>query len=104
MKRLKTISVIVLILFSVSGYSQETKINTTDSVKVSEKVMYTCSMHPEIISDHPGICSKCGMELIKKTNDRKPQKEMKMKKMGMMHMGIFMGVVMVVVMIIAGKH
>ena len=27
---------------------------------------YTCAMHPEITSDHPGKCSICGMELIEK--------------------------------------
>lgn len=27
---------------------------------------YTCSMHPEVTSDKPGKCPKCGMELIKK--------------------------------------
>ena len=27
---------------------------------------YTCSMHPEVISDKPGKCPKCGMELIQK--------------------------------------
>ncbi|MEO6357709.1 MAG: heavy metal-binding domain-containing protein [Ferruginibacter sp.] len=26
---------------------------------------YTCSMHPEVISDKPGKCPKCGMELVK---------------------------------------
>ena len=25
---------------------------------------YTCPMHPEIISDKPGKCSKCGMDLV----------------------------------------
>ena len=29
-------------------------------------VVYTCSMHPEVTSDKPGKCPKCGMELIKK--------------------------------------
>ncbi|MCX6967588.1 MAG: hypothetical protein NTZ46_07375 [Verrucomicrobia bacterium] len=24
---------------------------------------YTCSMHPEVISDKPGKCPKCGMNL-----------------------------------------
>ena len=28
------------------------------------KIMFTCSMHPEIIQDHPGACSICGMDLI----------------------------------------
>jgi len=27
---------------------------------------YTCPMHPEVKSDQPGKCPKCGMELIKK--------------------------------------
>ena len=27
---------------------------------------YTCSMHPEMISDKPGKCPKCGMVLIEK--------------------------------------
>ena len=28
------------------------------------KIMFTCSMHPEIIQDHPGNCSVCGMDLV----------------------------------------
>ena len=38
-------------------------INKTDK---SKAVVYTCSMHPEVTSDKPGKCPKCGMELIKK--------------------------------------
>jgi hypothetical protein len=30
------------------------------------KVIYTCSMHPEVISDKPGECPICGMFLVKK--------------------------------------
>ena len=33
------------------------------------KVLYTCAMHPQIISDHPGVCPICGMDLILKKND-----------------------------------
>lgn len=36
-----------------------------------EKVLYTCSMHPEIIRDKPGDCPICGMHLVKKENDSK---------------------------------
>jgi hypothetical protein len=25
---------------------------------------YTCEMHPEVISDKPGKCPKCGMNLV----------------------------------------
>jgi rubrerythrin len=37
--------------------------------KVTSKeasVVYTCPMHPEVISEKPGKCPKCGMDLIKK--------------------------------------
>lgn len=27
---------------------------------------YTCPMHPEVISDKPGKCPKCGMGLVLK--------------------------------------
>jgi P-type Cu+ transporter len=27
---------------------------------------YTCPMHPEVISDHPGRCPKCSMALVPK--------------------------------------
>ncbi len=26
---------------------------------------YSCTMHPEVKSDKPGKCPKCGMELVK---------------------------------------
>src|SRR5438094_3318277 len=30
-----------------------------------EKIQkYTCPMHPEVITDHPGNCPKCGMKLV----------------------------------------
>lgn len=30
----------------------------------SQAIAYTCPMHPEIMSDGPGDCPKCGMELV----------------------------------------
>lgn len=32
--------------------------------KVSEGRIYICPMHPEVSSDKPGLCSKCGMSLV----------------------------------------
>lgn len=29
-------------------------------------VVYTCSMHPEVVSDKPGKCPKCNMDLVVK--------------------------------------
>lgn len=30
----------------------------------TEKTLYTCSMHPQVIQDHPGDCPICGMKLV----------------------------------------
>lgn len=40
--------------------------DTDSSSTMTAKVMYTCTMHPEVISDKPGKCPKCGMDLVKK--------------------------------------
>lgn len=37
-----------------------------DSTKIINKIEYTCSMHPEVISNTSGYCPKCGMKLIEK--------------------------------------
>jgi hypothetical protein len=34
---------------------------------------YTCVMHPEVVSDKPGKCPKCGMELVPKSDPRKKE-------------------------------
>jgi RND family efflux transporter MFP subunit len=35
------------------------------------KQLYTCPMHPEVISDKPGKCPKCGMDLVPVTDTDK---------------------------------
>jgi Ni,Fe-hydrogenase III large subunit len=35
-----------------------------EAATLHSKTEYTCSMHPEVIEDEPGICPKCGMELV----------------------------------------
>ncbi|WP_114822383.1 multicopper oxidase domain-containing protein [Chryseobacterium sp. KLBC 52] len=80
----------------------ETKINKVSKAKVAEKTKiikssvkpevkkvlpvknqaltqaqttYTCTMHPEIVSDKPGKCPKCGMELVEKEAQSHTQAE-----------------------------
>ena len=34
--------------------------------KETSSAMYVCPMHPEMVSDKPGKCGKCGMDMVKK--------------------------------------
>ena len=43
--------------------SAPTSINSASVPKPAAKQLYTCPMHPEVISDQPGKCPKCGMNL-----------------------------------------
>jgi Heavy metal binding domain len=36
-----------------------------------EKQKYTCTMHPEVVMDHPGNCPKCGMKLVPRKKDKR---------------------------------
>lgn len=50
------------------GSPREPKIETqaTSAAKSVGAEVYTCPMHPEVVSDKPGKCPKCGMDLVKK--------------------------------------
>ena len=38
-----------------------------------KKKVYTCPMHPEVVSDKPGNCPKCGMKLVLKETEMNHQ-------------------------------
>ena len=68
MKQLSLIYAIllaVLLIADSTSYAQEkgSQKKVTQATKLNEqKVTYSCPMHPEVASDKPGDCSKCGME------------------------------------------
>ena len=55
------ITALVMVLLSCNNQQQ----NNTEQASTAPKQLYTCSMHPQIIEDHPGNCPICGMHLIK---------------------------------------
>ena len=46
--------------------TSDKKMTEPKSEKQEAMKTYTCSMHPEVKSDKPGKCPKCGMDLIEK--------------------------------------
>jgi len=44
--------------------STPANVDDSSNAKPAAKQLYTCPMHPEIISDKPGKCPKCEMDLV----------------------------------------
>ena len=44
------------------------------AAKAPQKVMYHCPMHPNYISDRPGTCPICGMDLVPFTPEETEQR------------------------------
>jgi GMP synthase-like glutamine amidotransferase len=71
------IAALIVLSFSAMGqvtkshkhHMDSTKVEKTMSQKQHKKAatvdQYTCTMHPEVISDKPGKCPKCKMNLVK---------------------------------------
>lgn len=53
--------------------------NKVETEQLTKDEMYTCKMHNEVMSDHPGDCPKCGMKL---TKEKMTEAQMKIMKEG----------------------
>ena len=41
----------------------------TKGGSMEDNKTYTCPMHPEVISDEPGSCPECGMDLVERKDE-----------------------------------
>lgn len=71
MKKKIIITVIVAVVILIPVYFLFIEGSSAD-LSSGDKQLYTCGMHPEIISDEPGLCPICEMQLvpIKKNNQK----------------------------------
>lgn len=78
---MKTIIICLLATFSLStSFAQNSNHSTTVHKKATKKVSYHCEMHPEQVSDKPGKCAICGMDLVKFKTKSKSKKEKEILK------------------------
>lgn len=60
-------NLVILIFLLESGCKQNAEKIENQTVE-TQKEIYTCPMHPSVVSNKPGACPVCGMELVKKSN------------------------------------
>ncbi len=65
-----------LTILSVAGFAQDTTKHKMAKQHVN-KMGYSCTMHPEVTSDKPGKCSKCGADLVLSKKEQMKMEVMK---------------------------
>lgn len=63
MKKYLIILGLSIMMASCSSTAPSDKANNSQQKK---NCKYTCTMHKDVCSDKPGICPKCGMDLVEK--------------------------------------
>lgn len=65
MKKILLLAVACLTI--IVAFSQDKKPKTPAGKTTTSAKTYTCPMHPEVVSNKPGQCPKCGMQLTLKS-------------------------------------
>ena len=72
----KIILVVFAVVAALTTFAQKDKMHKADTA-TAVKAKYCCAMHPEVTSNKPGKCTKCGMML---TKTKKEQMKMEVMK------------------------
>lgn len=75
---MKKIFILILVLAAGNSLMAQKGTSRTSTQKEATIAMYSCPMHPEIVSDKKGKCSRCGMD---KTRSKKEQMKMDVMKL-----------------------
>ncbi|MBI5557023.1 MAG: efflux RND transporter periplasmic adaptor subunit [Deltaproteobacteria bacterium] len=76
--RLQVVAVLLILAVAIGAGlflrlgSSPSHDHDADKSAVTAQVKYTCPMHPEIITDEPGQCPICGMDLVKIETETQP--------------------------------
>lgn len=78
-KIMKKIIFIVVLFLSITMFftACSDNNNKVKTEQLAENEVYTCKMHNQVMSDHPGECPKCGMKLVKQKMSPEQQKMMR---------------------------
>ena len=84
MKPTKILICILLVVVSfAAGYFFSRTGSSDKGPSAQEAVHYTCPMHPQYISDHPGDCPSCGMRLVPAEREGSSNGKMEMAERAM---------------------
>ncbi len=62
---LLTVLILAIYSFASAQEMKDMNMGKEENKEQTQPIKYTCVMHPEIHSDKPGKCPKCGMKLVK---------------------------------------
>lgn len=75
---MKNFKLFIMALLTISFLSVNAQKGSQQTKTVSIKAIYTCSMHPNMVSNEPGKCSKCSMPLNLSSKEEVKWSDMKL--------------------------